>query len=997
MFDPDLKYTSMDNQGFIFDGNSAMNSSGGCLFDCLKNGDIESFNSKLKEAGLEFAQNKTFLNLYGKFYGKNEDYTLMQYAAKMGLEDIILALLRLGVDPNISDKKTKAYPVLLAAEYGHHHVLEIFKYCKATNRPRWKSKRQSSKLSLALDRNEMEMSDVFLRHTVDFKVVKPDSIETVLHTIFKRPVLSEKLVECKRSEKLQSEKSKDEKRQERKALLDLDKNYLKCANVVLEDEFMYRIDIINAKDRLGNTALHYATSNNWPQHIIEKLLHVGANLAALNNKNVMPLTSISKDAIEDYMDDHCITVDDLDDDTDEGDEEAGCNDDDDNDMLDEYDPSFLSNTAELPIHFNYRFLAPGFDHQERIEKNMNIAKDRPLTLEMEVLYHIAQSKNHYKLVTHPVIKSYVWIKWKLISRLFHRNLRLRCFYVFVLTWFILTKFAGVLWRHRECSTKAVFFDGVCENKSKPLEDIMHRNDSHTLCKDTEFYFNFKQGYHHECTHSSPVYILYVFVSIVLSLSTFGAFKDDFIRKWYDHEGFCTMNRKMILLLVACWLDFWTFVLLGLVIWKSEIILWFVITVILILTLQRETHQMRFMKLEYLKEPGKWFDMLHFTLVIIILYVPNQYLLDPLTFSSPKTLNLLCNSANITTIEQWNDGNCSIKRCMAAFTIVFAWSRLLVTIVKHPYLQKLNVYLQMLSKVTHSFLKFLGWYSFFIGSFILGFYVMLHNDVGNSNVSLKGKYEGAFEEFDHPNEAVMKTLAMYIGELDFSAMPIGIKYGRKHGNISVSMIQLFVLFFMFFIVIVLGNLLNGLAVSDTNEILKKASILHQISLINVLTYGERLTLGNVQQFKYVGQKLPKMKRFLDKTFISAISSLLLLSSYIDFIPERFPQLEVTIPLIVEEDFDESSKDNSTSSSTNKLYQKLSTLLNYILRSVPFCDEELNYGCNEFLDEARDILKNKRLCKIAQRKKADNKRKKLDQLKLLIRTELQSIQKLRDQNC
>ena len=204
-----------------------------------------------------------------------------------------------------------------------------------------------------------------------------------------------------------------------------------------------------------------------------------------------------------------------------------------------------------------------------------------------------------------------------------------------------------------------------------------------------------------------------------------------------------------------------------------------------------------------------------------------------------------------------------------------------------------------------------------------------------------------------------------------------------------MIQLFVLFFMFFIVIVLGNLLNGLAISDTNEILKKASILHQISLINVLTYGERLILGNLQQFKDLGKRFPKIKRCLDKTLIPATSSLLLLSSYIDFIPERFPQLEVVIPLIVVEDFDESSKEGCSRSSINKLYQKLSRLLNYILRRIPFCDEELNYGCDEFLDEARAILKDKRLCKIAQRKKADNKRKKLDQLRLIIRNELQSI--------
>ena len=140
---------------------------------------------------------------------------------------------------------------------------------------------------------------------------------------------------------------------------------------------------------------------------------------------------------------------------------------------------------------------------------------------------------------------------------------------------------------------------------------------------------------------------------------------------------------------------------------------------------------------------------------------------------------------------------------------------------------------------------------------------------------------------------------------------------------------------------------------------------------------------------MGERFPKIKSFLNKTLISAISSLLLLSSYVDFIPERFPQLEVIIPLIVEEDYDSSSKVDRPSSSANRFYQKLSRLLNFILRRIPFCDEELNYGCEEFLDEARAILKDKRLCKIAQRKKADNKRQKLDQLKLLIRNELTSI--------
>ncbi len=102
---------------------------------------------------------------------------------------------------------------------------------------------------------------------------------------------------------------------------------------------------------------------------------------------------------------------------------------------------------------------------------------------------------------------------------------------------------------------------------------------------------------------------------------------------------------------------------------------------------------------------------------------------------------------------------------------------------------------MLRKVTFSFVKFMCWYSFFISSFVLGFYIMLHNDVGMTKASLNPiellnnsvQFSESFQEFTHPVEAGVKTMAMYIGELDFSAMPIGIRKGMKHGNISYTLI------------------------------------------------------------------------------------------------------------------------------------------------------------------------------------------------------------------
>ena len=307
---------------------------------------------------------------------------------------------------------------------------------------------------------------------------------------------------------------------------------------------------------------------------------------------------------------------------------------------------------------------------------------------------------------------------------------------------------------------------------------------------------------------------------------------------------------------------------------------------------------------------------------------------------------------------------------------------------------------MLSKVTRSFMKFLFWYSFFILSFVLGFYVMLHNDVGKSMASLrpldsandtKDMFSEAFEEFNHPIEATMKTMAMYIGELDFSSMPMGISRGMKHGNVTLTLIHVFVLAFMFFIVMVLGNLLNGLAVSDTGEIIKKAGVLQQISLVRVLKYGEKLIIGGLGRLNGVAHKLPKLKGFLEKTIIAAFASLLLVNSCVELIPDRFPQLEVIVPLIISEDFSTKTYEKDSNSVATRFCNSFSKLFNYVMRRIPFCDEELNYGCEDFLNEARMILKKKRLAKIQQRKNNESKRKEKDYLRALIREELKFVKK------
>ena len=146
--------------------------------------------------GLDLVQNKMFQDDSEEQYiDREKKYTLLQYAVKSGLAEMVLALLKFGVDPNISDEENEPRPVLLAAEYGHYHILQIFKDYTKTKSEKRRSDlpRQSTKLDLACQKVGMELSDLSFTCSVDFSVFKQKTKETVLHLIFRRPVLSNKI------------------------------------------------------------------------------------------------------------------------------------------------------------------------------------------------------------------------------------------------------------------------------------------------------------------------------------------------------------------------------------------------------------------------------------------------------------------------------------------------------------------------------------------------------------------------------------------------------------------------------------------------------------------------------------------------------------------------------------------------------------------------------------------------------------------------------------
>ena len=260
-------------------------------------------------------------------------------------------------------------------------------------------------------------------------------------------------------------------------------------------------------------------------------------------------------------------------------------------------------------------------------------------------------------------------------------------------------------------------------------------------------------------------------------------------------------------------------------------------------------------------------MLVLTLICLVVYVPNTYIKDPMYFTlTPDDVNLMCNS---TSNEPWKDTkigldfDVSVKRYLSGFLIVLLWTRFTFDVARDPgkKTEMFNKYSLMYQRVASSFLKLLIIYACFIISFSLGFYVMFHNDVGNQRLHMNGDSLTSYVFFDTPFQSFIKSMAMFIGEVDFNNIPIGVPYARRDGDMSVTLGYVFYLLFIFMVVMVLMNLLNGLAVTDITEIIKESEILHQISMIDILYEFEEMSLRNKEGLERVSKIFPFMRPVL----------------------------------------------------------------------------------------------------------------------------------------
>jgi len=223
------------------------------------------------------------------------------------------------------------------------------------------------------------------------------------------------------------------------------------------------------------------------------------------------------------------------------------------------------------------------------------------------------------------------------------------------------------------------------------------------------------------------------------------------------------------------------------------VLWWFVTILLCLLVCREA-------LQFSINPSRYFSSIENIIEVVLMIITAVLLF----YGSPGC-------------------HLQMKRELSAAALILSWIDLVTMIGRHPMLSNYNTYLTMFYRVLKTFLLFLTWYSFFIIAFGLGFYILLHKDTG---------VEQEYPYFDHLELTLVKTFSMFVGELEFSDIPLDSHFSR-----------VYFLSFVFLIVVVLMNLLNGLAVSDTGLIREQAEIHAYICRVEAIAAVEATLLGD----------------------------------------------------------------------------------------------------------------------------------------------------------
>lgn len=210
----------------------------------------------------------------------------------------------------------------------------------------------------------------------------------------------------------------------------------------------------------------------------------------------------------------------------------------------------------------------------------------------------------------------------------------------------------------------------------------------------------------------------------------------------------------------------------------------------------------------------------------------RYFLSPENYIEWFVLALVIVSILPTQVFQTLGGE-DLRRHLAALTLLIAFMQLYLLLVRVVPNTPIPIYINMFTTVLKTYTFILLSYLAFILSFAYSFFLMFGGHDVSKNNAKAANMTGNVPNSDDSGEtgdpyfgniglALVKTLVMFVGEMDYTDL----NFTHWLGYI------IFVLF-VFLLVIVLMNILNGLAVSDIHKIQEEVDTYYHISIVETL--------------------------------------------------------------------------------------------------------------------------------------------------------------------
>jgi len=214
---------------------------------------------------------------------------------------------------------------------------------------------------------------------------------------------------------------------------------------------------------------------------------------------------------------------------------------------------------------------------------------------------------------------------------------------------------------------------------------------------------------------------------------------------------------------------------------------------------------------YLKEM-LWISSLLLCLKQVFFLLIDQWLYVKLPESWLEILLLIATFVSIIGEVK----SAEVKHHTSAVAVFLGWSGLLLILGRLPLL---SVQYEMFRTVCWTFLRYMASYGILFIAFAFSFHIIF-----------KGSSEQAgAKTFANPAVSLLKTIVMFTGEFYASDLPFDTLPYTSH---------VIFLLFVVLMAIVLLNLLNGLAVYDTEEIRKKAETLGLVATVKSICRWER---------------------------------------------------------------------------------------------------------------------------------------------------------------